>query len=161
MTKHVRIATTENLTMADTSVRELTEVLPVILFTHPSIMRIIIHIGSSDNLQWKAGSEILKRDFSLLQEKLSCQSQHVFIPSPVPTFGKRIKSLSRLLGLNIWQTSARLAHGIKFIDNYNIFGAVKATLNLMGFIQISLGPDYLMSTYIMLLGCHKQTRMYA
>lgn len=43
MTKHVRMAKTENLTMDDTSVRKLTGLLPVIL--SPSYMGIIINEG--------------------------------------------------------------------------------------------------------------------
>ncbi|KAL7374885.1 hypothetical protein ABVT39_008540 [Epinephelus coioides] len=122
ITKHVRMAKTENLTVSDTSVRELTELLPVILSTHPSNMRIIIHAGSFDILQGKTGSEILKKDFSLLLEKLSdCQSQNVFISGPIPTLGKGIESFTRLLALNTWLTSACFTHGIKFIENFNIF----------------------------------------
>ncbi|KAL7397468.1 hypothetical protein ABVT39_022517 [Epinephelus coioides] len=122
ITKHVRMAKTENLTVSDTSVRELTELLPVILSTHPSNMRIIIHAGSFDILRGKTGSEILKKDFSLLLEKLSdCQSQNVFISGPIPTLGKGIESFTRLLALNTWLTSACFTHGIKFIDNFNIF----------------------------------------
>ncbi|XP_049912611.1 uncharacterized protein LOC126397711 [Epinephelus moara] len=122
ITKHVRMAKTENLTVSDTSVRELTELLPVILSTHPSNMRIIIHAGSFDILRRKTGSEILKKDFSLLLEKLSdCQSQNVFISGPIPTLGKGIESFTRLLALNTWLTSACFTHGIKFIDNFNIF----------------------------------------
>ncbi|KAL7380858.1 hypothetical protein ABVT39_025064 [Epinephelus coioides] len=122
ITKHVRMAKTENLTESDTSVRELTELLPVILSTHPNNMRIIIHAGSFDILRGKTGSEILKKDFSLLLEKLSdCQSQNVFISGPIPTLGKGIESFTRLLALNTWLTSACFTHGIKFIDNFNIF----------------------------------------
>ncbi|KAL7372750.1 hypothetical protein ABVT39_021796 [Epinephelus coioides] len=122
ITKHVRMAKTENLTVSDTSVRELTELFPVILSTHPSNMRIIIHAESFDILRRKTDSEILKKDFSLLLEKLSdCQSQNVFISGPIPTLGKGIESFTRLLALNTWLTSACFTHGIKFIDNFNIF----------------------------------------
>ncbi|KAL7386858.1 hypothetical protein ABVT39_014914 [Epinephelus coioides] len=114
ITKHVRMAKTENLTVSDTSVRELTELLPVILSTHPSNMRIIIYAGSFDILQRKTDSEILK--------KLSdCLSQNVFISGPIPTLGKGIESFTRLLALNTWLTSACFTHGIKFIDNFNVF----------------------------------------
>ncbi|KAL7404271.1 hypothetical protein ABVT39_012305 [Epinephelus coioides] len=63
ITKHVRMAKTENLTVSDTTVTELTELLPVIPSTPPSNMRIIIHAGSFDILRRKTGSEILKKDF--------------------------------------------------------------------------------------------------
>lgn len=49
--KHVRMAKTENLTLADTSVRQLTGLLPVILSTHPCNWRIIVHAGYIDILQ--------------------------------------------------------------------------------------------------------------
>lgn len=94
----------------------------MILSTHPSNMRIIIDAGSFDILRRKTGSEILKKDFSLLLEKLSdCQSQHVFISGPIPTLGKGIETFTRLLALNTWLASACFTHGIKFIDNFNIF----------------------------------------
>uniref|UniRef100_A0AAY5L4E8 C2 domain-containing protein n=1 Tax=Esox lucius TaxID=8010 RepID=A0AAY5L4E8_ESOLU len=109
ITKHIRMAKTKNLTMADTSVRELTEMLPVILSTHPSNMKIIIHTGTFDILQRKTGSEILNIYFSILLEKVNNFQQHVFI-----TLGKGIGSFSRLLGLNTWLTSACLNHGISY-----------------------------------------------
>ena len=47
--------------MADTPVRELTELLPVILSTRPGNTRIIVHAGSFDILWGKTGSRILKK----------------------------------------------------------------------------------------------------
>ncbi len=44
------MAKTENLTMVDTSVREQIKLLPVILSTRPSDMRVIIHAESFDIL---------------------------------------------------------------------------------------------------------------
>ncbi len=116
------MAKTENLTMVDTSVREQIKLLPVILSTRPSDMRVIIHAESFDILWRKTGSEILKKGFGLVLEKRSnYQLQHVFISGAIPNSGKGIKSFSRLLGLNTWLSSACLTHGIKFIDNFNIF----------------------------------------
>ena len=80
ITMHEIIARTENLTIAETYVSELTKLLP-----HPSNYRISINPGSFDFLQRKIG-------FSLLREKLrDWQSQHVFILGSITTLGKGIK----------------------------------------------------------------------
>lgn len=122
ITKHVRMPKTENLTLENTSVRELIEVLPGILSRHPNNRRIIIHAGSFDILRKKTGSEILKQDFSRLLGSLNQYNlQHVFISGPIPTLGRGIESFSRLLGLNTWLASVCTTHGINFIDNFNIF----------------------------------------
>ena len=71
ITQHVRMAKTENLTFAYTMVRELVEILLTILSTHPECMRIIFHKGSFDILWKKTGSEILKKDFSLLETRVN------------------------------------------------------------------------------------------
>ena len=72
---------------------------------------IIIHTGSFDILRRKTGSEILKKDFSLLLERL-CHygAHHVSISGPIPTVGKGIELFSRLLGLNTWLSNACIAH---------------------------------------------------
>ena len=75
VTQHVRMAKMENLTFSDTSVRELKDILSTILSTHPDGMWIIVHTGSFDILKRKTGSEILKKDFSLLLERL-CHYLH-------------------------------------------------------------------------------------
>ena len=54
ITQHVRMAKTKNITFSDTSVRELIDILPTILSTHPDGMKIIIHTGSFDILRRKA-----------------------------------------------------------------------------------------------------------
>ncbi len=90
-----RMGKTENLTVGDTSVEGQTEMLPTILSIHPSNMNTVIHAGSFCILQRKTSSEALKKDFSLLLEKLSdCQWQNVFISGPIPTMGKGIESLA-------------------------------------------------------------------
>lgn len=100
--------------MADTSVRELTELLPVILSTHSSNMRIIIHAGSFDILWRKTDSEIQKKVFSLQLENLNdSHTQHVFISGPIPNQVKRISYFCRYLGLNAWPTLSCLTHGRK------------------------------------------------
>lgn len=63
----------------------------------------------------------LPKDFSLLLEKLgNCQSQHVFISSPIPILEEEIDSFDRLLALKTLLTSACLTHGIHF-GIFNIF----------------------------------------
>ena len=85
-------------------------------------MRIIIHTGSFDILRRKTGSDTLKKVFSLLLERLCHYGAHsVSISGPIPTVGKGIELFSRLLGLNTWLSNACITHGIKFIDNFNIF----------------------------------------
>ena len=78
--------------------------------------------GSFDILRRKTGSEVLMKDFSLLLERLCHYGAHrIFISGPIPTMGKGIELFSRLLGLNTWLSNACITHGIKFIDNFNIF----------------------------------------
>ena len=91
VTQYVRMAKTENITFSDTSVGELIDILPTILSTHPDGMKIIIHTGSFDILRRKTGSEIPKRDFSLLLERLCHYGVHcVSISGPILTVGKGI-----------------------------------------------------------------------
>ncbi len=79
--------------------------------------------------------------------------QHVFISGPVTSLGKGIESFSRLLSLNMLLSSACLNYYWLLTISVS-FGTVKTALNLMGFIQTSLDPDYLVPPYIIPLGCH-------
>lgn len=100
-TRHVRMVKTEDITMADKSVREVTVMLPVIFSTHPNNRNIVIHNESFYILQRKNALEISKKDFCLLLEKLSdCQSQQILISGLILTLGKGIKSLRKLLALS-------------------------------------------------------------
>lgn len=82
---------TENLTLVDTSVRDLTSVTshPP---TQPGNMGIVIPAAYFDILQRKTVLEFGKnKNFCLRLEKPSdCQLQHVFISGPVQTLGKEI-----------------------------------------------------------------------
>lgn len=73
LTKYVRMAKNENLSIDDTFVRGVrTGLLPVILSTHPNNRKIMIQAGSCHTfLQRKVGSEVLKKYFCLLLEKRS------------------------------------------------------------------------------------------
>jgi len=92
--------------------------IPVIIANQPATKKIVIH---TDILCLKQGSEILKRDFTLLLELLGKLQHHTTTSGPIPTLNRGIESLSRLLSLNTWLPTACSAHKVHFIDNFNIF----------------------------------------
>ena len=108
------MASTEDLTFAYTTVGELVELLPTIPSTHAEDMRIIIHMGAFDILWKKTGSEILKKDFFLLLERLCHYGvNRVSISGTIPTMGKGSELFSQLLSLNTWLSVTCIANGIK------------------------------------------------
>lgn len=120
ITKHVKLAKAENLCLGNTSVRELLELLPSILNTRPSRTKIVIHSGSFDILRKKTGTETLKEDFTHLMNTLN-KYQHVSISGPIACFRRGQEAFSRLLNFNSWLAKACHVHGLRFIDNFNVF----------------------------------------
>lgn len=112
---------TENLTVNNTSVREVAATLPDVLSAWPHMRKTGIHTGSFDILKEKTGSETLKKDFLFLLEALRVP----FISGPIPTLGRGCESFNRLLGLNTCLASAGHEQQIGFIDNFHIFWNVK------------------------------------
>lgn len=142
--RQVEMARTENLTVNNTSVREVAAVLPDIMTTQPHIKKIVIHAGSFDILTNKSGSETLKKDFLFLLETLKKLHSGVsFISGPIPTLGRGYESFSRLLGLSTWLSSACLEQQVGFIDNFNIFWNIKSRFMSDGIHPNNLGSRYL------------------
>lgn len=85
------MARTENLTVNNTSVREVAATLPDVLSAQPRMRKIAIHAGSFDILKKKTGSETLKKDFLLLLEALKKLHLRVsFISGPIPTLAEDV-----------------------------------------------------------------------
>lgn len=121
MTRHVKLAKTENLCLSSTSVEELSSVLPRILNERQSEPKIVIHTGSFDILYKKTGSETLKEHYTQLLATLST-FQDVWISGPIACFRRRgIEAFSRLLSFNTWLASTCRVHNLRFIDNFNVF----------------------------------------
>lgn len=120
------MARTENLTVNNTSVREVAATLPDVLSARPHMRKIAIHAGSFDILKKKTGSETLKKDFLFLLEALKKLHLRVsFISGPIPTLGRGCESFNRLLGLNTCLASACHEQQIGFIDSFHIFWNIK------------------------------------
>ncbi|KAK0143692.1 hypothetical protein N1851_018111 [Merluccius polli] len=69
----------------------------------------------------KQQSEVLKRDFNDLLNKVRCLNTEVFISGPLPTVRRGDEKFSRLLMLNRWFKDTCAAQSVNFIDNFNIF----------------------------------------
>lgn len=144
ITRQVEMARTENLTLNNTSVREVAAMLPDIISTRPHIKKIVIHAGSFDILRNKSGSETLKKDFLFLLETLKKLHSGVsFISGPIPTLGRGCESFSRLIGLSTWLSSACLEQQVGFIDNFNIFWNIKSRFMPDGIHPNNLGSRHL------------------
>lgn len=57
MTKHVKLAKADNICLSNTSVEDLSSVIPEILKDKPNHTKIVIHTGSFDILHKKTGTE--------------------------------------------------------------------------------------------------------
>ncbi|KAM3613294.1 uncharacterized protein V6R79_023580 [Siganus canaliculatus] len=126
MTKHVRMAKTENICLDNTSIKEHSELLPTILTTRLSTMRIIIHIGSCDILQRK-GLDML----------CVYQSQDVFISGPIACFRRGIETFSRLLSLNSWLAAACHGLGLRLLTTLTSSGILQIGFIQMDYTQIT------------------------
>ncbi|KAJ8364697.1 hypothetical protein SKAU_G00135280 [Synaphobranchus kaupii] len=85
MTKHVRLAKTENICLSNTSIEELASTLPTLLNNKSSDSKIVIHSGSFDILHKKTGTEILKYQFTQLLNALR-RFRDVSISGPIACF---------------------------------------------------------------------------
>jgi len=99
ISKDIRTAKMDNYFVPETSVSELTEMMPAIIANQPATKEIVIHTGSHDILRLKQGSEIFKRDFTLLLELLGKLQHHTTISGPIPTLNRTIESLVDSLAL--------------------------------------------------------------
>ncbi|CAJ1059657.1 unnamed protein product [Xyrichtys novacula] len=114
---HLRGAFT--LSFPGTTVADVTEKILSVLNSHPQINRVVIHVGTNDT--YRQQSELLKRDFTQLFNKLSQPQLRVFISGPTPTCGRGIGHFNRLLSLNTWLSSACSTYNVCFVNNLDVF----------------------------------------
>ena len=100
-------------------VSDLAERIENIVATHPTAKAIVLHTGANDVV--KEHSEILKKDFSDLLDKLSSLDIKVFISGPLPPISGGDMRFSRLRALSKFLSRTCEEHSVKFIDNFTIF----------------------------------------
>ena len=120
MTKHVKLAMTENISLSNTSIEELTSTLPALLNNKPNSTKIVIHTGSFDILHKKTGTEILKTHFTQLLNTLQ-RFREISISGPIACFRRGKEAFSRLISYNNWLASFCYTRSMRFIDNFNVF----------------------------------------
>ncbi|KAK0132573.1 hypothetical protein N1851_032540 [Merluccius polli] len=81
-------------------VSDISEKILEITVEHPTVESLVIHTGALDVV--KQQSEVLKRDFNDLLNKVRCLNTEVFISGPLPTVWRGHERFSRLLMLNRW-----------------------------------------------------------
>ena len=67
--RNVRLNGAFTLSFPGATVTDITEKIPSVLDSHPQVNRIVVHVGTNDTSRQQ--SEILKRDFTQLFNKLS------------------------------------------------------------------------------------------
>ncbi|KAK0156626.1 hypothetical protein N1851_000057 [Merluccius polli] len=99
-TKHFFSKNTKVLCFTNDMVSDISEKILEITAEHPTVKSLIIHTGALDVV--KQQSEVLKRDFNDLLNKVRCLNTEVFISGPLPTVWRGDERFSRLLMLNRW-----------------------------------------------------------
>ncbi|KAK0144166.1 STAGA complex 65 subunit gamma [Merluccius polli] len=115
-TKHFFSKNTKVLCFTNDMVSNISEKILEITAEHPTVKSLVIHTGALDVVKQK--SEVLKRDFNDLLNKVRCLNTEVFISGPLPTVRRGDERFSRLLMLNRWLKDTC---AVNFIDNFNIF----------------------------------------
>ena len=97
MTKHVKLAKADNICLSNTSVEDLSSVIPEILKDKPNHTKIVIHTSSFDILHKKTGTETLKKHFIKLLNTLT-EHQDVSISGPIACYrrGKVLGSVEKV-----------------------------------------------------------------
>ncbi|KAK0142305.1 hypothetical protein N1851_020039 [Merluccius polli] len=116
-------------------VSDISEKILEITAEHPTVKSLVIHTGALDVV--KQQSEVLKRDFNDLLNKVRCLNTEVFISGPLPTVRRGDERFSRLLMLNRWLKDTCAAQSVNFIDNFNFFGNADTSLRQMDFALTS------------------------
>ncbi|KAK0136994.1 hypothetical protein N1851_026861 [Merluccius polli] len=116
-TKHFFSENTKVLCFTNDMVSDISEKILEITAEHPTVKSLVIHTGALDVV--KQQSEVLKRDFNDLLNKVRCLNTEVFISGPLPTVRRGDERFSRLLMLNRWLKDTCAAQSVNFIDNFN------------------------------------------
>ncbi|KAK0135629.1 Uridine-cytidine kinase-like 1 [Merluccius polli] len=118
-TKHFFSKNTKVLCFTNDMVSNISEKILEITAEHPTVKSLVIHTGALDVV--KQQSEVLKRDFNDLLNKVRCLNTEVFISGPLPTVRRGDERFSRLLMLNRWLKDTCAAQSVNFIDNFKNF----------------------------------------
>ncbi|KAK0154987.1 Ras and Rab interactor 2 [Merluccius polli] len=118
-TKHFFSKNTKVLCFTNDMVSDISEKILEITAERPTVKSLDIHTGALDVV--KQQSEVLKRDFNDLLNKVQCLNTEVFISGSLPTVRRGDERFSRLLMLNRWLKDTCAAQSVNFIDNFNIF----------------------------------------
>ncbi|KAK0143948.1 hypothetical protein N1851_017728 [Merluccius polli] len=108
---------------------------------HPTVKSLVIHTGALDVV--KQQSEVLKRDFNDLLNKVRCLNTELSISGPLPTVRRGDERFSRLLMLNRWLKDTCAAQSVNFIDNFNIFWERRHLFEADGFCLNKSGAELL------------------
>ncbi|KAK0155338.1 hypothetical protein N1851_002348 [Merluccius polli] len=118
-TKHFFSKNTKVLCFTNDMVSDISEKILEITAERLTVKSLVIHTGALDVV--KQQSEVLKRDFNDLLNKVRCLNTEVFISGPLPTVRREDERFSRLLMLNRWLKDTCAAQSVNCIDNFNIF----------------------------------------
>ncbi|KAK0156136.1 hypothetical protein N1851_000584 [Merluccius polli] len=140
-TKHFFSKNTKVLCFTNDMVSDISEKILEITAEHPTVKSLVIHTGALDVV--KQQSEVMKRDFNDLLNKVRCLNTEVFISGPLPTVRRGDKRLSRLLMLNRWLKDTCAAQSVNFIDNFNIFWERRHLFEADGFCLNKSGVQLL------------------
>ncbi|KAK0147117.1 hypothetical protein N1851_013541 [Merluccius polli] len=140
-TKHFFSKNTKVLCFTNDMVSDISEKILEITAEHPTVKSLVIHTGALDVV--KQQSEVLKRDFNDLLNKVRCLNTEVFISGPLPTVRQGDERFSRLLMLNRWLKDTCAAQSVNFIDNFNIFWERRHLFEADGFCLNKSGAQLL------------------
>lgn len=118
--KGVNIRNTPTFCFPNDLIANIKQKVPRILAAHPSVRRIVLHVGANDIKRCQ--SEVLKQDFSDLLDALRGSDTQVFVSGPLPQLQRGDERFSRLQALNSWLSTTRFPIHVHFIDNFNLFG---------------------------------------
>ncbi|KAK0150005.1 hypothetical protein N1851_009239 [Merluccius polli] len=119
-TKHFFSKNTKVLCFTNDMVSDISEKILEITAEHPTVKSVVIHTGALDVV--KQQSEVLKRDFNDMLNKVRCLNTEVFISGPLPTVRRGDERFSRLLMLNRWLKDTCAAQSVNFIDFQHFLG---------------------------------------
>ncbi|KAK0144576.1 hypothetical protein N1851_017029 [Merluccius polli] len=140
-TKHFFSKNTKVLCFTNDMVSDISEKILEITAEHPTVKSLVIHTGALDVV--KQQSEVLKRDFNDLLNKVRCLNTEVFISGPLPTVRRGDERFSRLLMLNRWLKDTCAAQSVNFIDNFNFFWERRHLFEADGFCLNKSGVQLL------------------
>ncbi|KAK0142200.1 hypothetical protein N1851_020137 [Merluccius polli] len=140
-TKHFLGKNTKVLCFTNDMVSDISQKILEITAEHPTVKSLVIHTGALDVV--KQQSEVLKRDFNDLLNKVRCLNTEVSISGPLPTVRRGDERFSRLLMLNRWLKDTCAAQSVNFIDNFNIFWERRHLFEADGFCFNKSGAELL------------------